>query len=503
MIPALRENSPAPGAYGFGETPPARVPPHNFEMEMGLLAAMLANNRAHETVADFLRPVHFADARHGRIYAAIDKLAQRGEQANAFTLKNYFEQDGDLDDIGGVAYLGRLQAAAVTIVNTADYARRIFDLWQRRELIDMAARIADSAYSFDLDKDAGKVIEGAEQALFELSEHAASPDEVVSLNEAGIMMLEAYAAAHRNGGRVGTPTGFAKIDDMLGGLEAGSLTICGARPSMGKTALAVGMAERMARAGDGVLFFQLEMSAPQIARRMAASATGLDVSEIKRTRLDDAAFRRMVETLRELENLPIHIVDRPGITAAQIRSIARRHKRKHGLKVLIVDHLTLMGWPADARGQSPTWAIGQNSGALKRLAKELGIAVLCLCQLSRANEGRENVRPQLSDLRWSGEIEQDADTVFFVHREAYYLERGKPSRKSGETSEELAKRLSAWEEALEQAKGRAEIVVAKQRDGAVGLVQIGFESATTRFHDLDEAPPYVESAQGFLLEGPA
>jgi replicative DNA helicase len=480
-------------AMEAGTIPP---PPFDGNAEQTLLAAVLSDPRCFAEAAEMVTPDMFGDERHATMWAAMLTLDARGQAPTPQAVAGAFQKPEDR------VYPSNLAAVGLPF-SLDSYARTVRDIWMRREIHRVGLEAAYMAAYPNGPQAGAAIVETLDARLFEIGGAQSAEVKPTSLADAGRLMLENYAAAHRNGGRVGTPTGFAKIDDMLGGLEAGSLTICGARPSMGKTALAVGMAERMARGGARVLFFQLEMSAPQIARRMAASAAGIDVSEIKRTRLDDAAFRRMVEALRELEGLPIDIVDRPGVTAAQIRSIARRQKRRSGLDVLIVDHLTLMGWPADAKGQSPTWAIGQNSGALKRLAKELGIAVLCLCQLSRANEGRENVRPQLSDLRWSGEIEQDADTVFFVHRESYYLERARPSRKSGETTEELGKRLAAWGEALENAKGRAEIVVAKQRDGAVGVVEIGFESATTRFHDLDTLPPYVDQPQGSLLEGGA
>ena len=492
----------APLGSPFGhnaEPPPPRVPPHNFEIEMGLLAALLANNRAFEIVGELLQPVHFADARHGKIYDAIAKIVARGGQANAATLRSYFDKDGELEDLGGTAYLARLQASAVSIVNTRDYAARLFDLWQRRELIDYARDVTERAYAFDVDSDAGAVLEAAESNLFAISEQGTADVRPVSLEDAGTKMLDLYAAAHKKGGALGIQTGLAEIDRMVGGLEGGSLTILGARPSMGKTALAVTISARVAHAGRRILFFQLEMTDAQIARRMVAMHAGIDVSEIKRARLDGRPFEMMVQAQRELAALPVDIVDRPRLLASHMRSIARRAKRRRGLDLIVVDHLTLMGEPAEWSKQGPTYAVGRNSGALKELAKELDVPILCLCQLNRANEAREEKRPQLSDLRWSGEIEQDADTVMFVHRESYYLERAKPARKSGESIDAFTAREAAWRDALDAAEGKAEIIFAKQRDGAVGIVELGFDGPTTRFFDLgDHLPAHLTSGQGAL-----
>jgi len=462
-----------------------KTPPHNFEIEMGLLAAILANNRVLERVTDVVHPHHFADTRHARIYEESRKLVELGKQANAFTLKNVFETSGELAGMGGTAYLAELQAAAVTIINARDYALLLAELWQRRELISIAHEMLQRAHFVDHETPAVVHLSEIERLISDLQDSGKSQEAAGStLEQAGAEMLDAYALAAASGGMVGIPSGLKAIDRAMGGFEGGNLYVIGARPSMGKTALVTRIAENVALDGEHVRFYQLEMSAMQIARRMAAARAGIDIMEVKRARLDGEPWRRLVEAEAEIRRLPITIVDRAGQGIAQIRADARRAKRQGKLGMIIVDHLTLMSAPPEIEKQGMVVKTGYNSGQLKRLAKDLDVPVVLLCQLNRANENREDKMPQLSDLRWAGEIEQDADVVMFVHRESYYLKRTEPVRKQGEDANKLAERRVQWQEALDAAAGRADLFFAKQRDGAVTVEHLAFDEATARFSNL-------------------
>lgn len=459
-----------------------KLPPHNFEVEMGLLAAILANNRVLERFMDVVQPHHFADSRHHRIYQEARKLVDAGKQANAFTLKNVFETTGELAEIGGTAYLAELQAAAVTIINARDYALLIVELWQRRRMIEIAQEMMERAHYVDHDTPAVAHVAEMEHALGELQDSAHGGETSGStLEQAGAQMLDAYAIAAASGGLIGIPTGLKAIDKAMGGLEGSNLYVIGARPSMGKTALVTRIAENVAIDGEHVLFFQLEMSAMQIARRMAAARAGINIMEVKRARLDGEPWRRLVDAESEIRRLPITIVDKAGMGVAQIRARARRAKRQGRLGLIIVDHLTLMSAPPEIEKQGMVVKTGYNSGQLKRLAKDLDVPVILLCQLNRANENREDKMPQLADLRWAGEIEQDADVVMFVHRESYYLKRTEPARKQGEDGTKYDERHLQWSQAVAAHEGKAQLFFAKQRDAAVTVEHLAFDEATARF----------------------
>ncbi|MCA3268482.1 MAG: AAA family ATPase [Azospirillum sp.] len=460
-----------------------RPPPHNFEMEMGLIAALMASNRAYDRIADITSTTHFADARHGRIFEAIAKLIERGQQANAATLRAYFQNDADLADIGGVAYLAKLQASAVTIVNVKDYAETLRDLWMRRELLGLAEDVRQEAHRFEIGHRADAVVEEVEQALHDLVERGDARGGPVALAAACDQAMNRAEAASK-GEFQGLRTGLAALDEKLGGLEPGTLTVLGGRPSMGKTAAGVVMALHAARNGAGVAFFSLEMPAAQIARRAQCQIAGVPLEAMRAGRLGPEAWSALQAARESFAQLPFAIDDRPALSLGQIAATARRLKRKKRLGLIVVDHLTLMGTPRGLEAKKVE-AVGHNSGGLKRLAKELEVPVLCLCQLSRANEQREEKRPQLSDLRWSGEIEQDADIVIFVHREHYYLSRAEPTRSLKEKENDYLDRRLRWQDALVETAGKAELIVAKNRDGGDGVVRVAFDGPTAKFSDLD------------------
>jgi len=507
----------APTRAADEAAPPARIPPHNFEVEMGLLAALLANNRAYEKVSELLRPEHFADSRHGRIYDAIGRLAQKGQQANAATLKNYFEHDGELADIGGAEYLARLQASAVTIINAHDYAQRIFDLYLRRELIDIGTDVVNEAYEFDVETDANAKIESAEQKLFDLAEKGQVEGGLRTFNSALTAAIDmATLAFKRDGAVTGITTGFADMDDKLGGFHKSDLVIVAGRPSMGKSALAAKLAFNAALArqkwlerailegrerddpeaeGGVVAFFSLEMSAEQIANRLLSEQVEIPSDKIRRGEVAGEDFPKFVQAAQELATLPLHIDDTPALSVSAVRTRARRLKRTHGLGMIVIDYLQLLAPPPGTRAEGRVQEISAITRGLKALAKELDVPVIALSQLSRAVEQREDKRPQLSDLRESGTIEQDADVVMFVYREEYYHSRAEPGRRPDEDESKFNERHQKWQERGEQIMNVAEVILGKQRHGPIGTVRLRFEGQFTKFSDLaasDHLPEVYE-----------
>ncbi len=470
-----------------------RIPPHNYEAEMALLGAILANNLTFDKVNEFLRPDHFADALHGRIYEAAGKLIERGHIANALTLKSLFDQDPALLEHGGAQYLARLAASVVTIINAEDYGRAIHDLHLRRQLIDLGEVMVNTAHDHDLDLPATGQIETAEEKLFRLAETGDTENGLRPLTEAltgAINMAE--AAVKREGHVTGVTTGLVDLDKKLGGLQPSDLVILAGRPSMGKTALATNIAFNAALAhklapenGGRVAFFSLEMSAEQLATRILAEQTGISSDRIRRGEISrDDDFSRLVIAAQDLQTLPMHIDDTPGLSVPAMRTRARRLKRRQGLGLIVVDYLQLMRSPAGLRSENRVQEVSEITRGLKAIAKELEVPVLALSQLSRAVEQRDDKRPQLADLRESGSIEQDADVVMFIFREQYYHERGEPKQRDDESSEKFAERHSRWLERGERVHNVAEVNIAKQRHGPIGTVELYFDGMVTKFGNL-------------------
>ena len=470
-----------------------RIPPHNYEAEMALLGAILANNLVFDKVNEFLRPTHFADALHGRIYEAAGKLIERGQIANALTLKTLFDQDPALLEHGGAQYLARLAASVVTIINAEDYGRAIHDLHLRRQLIDLGEEMVNTAHAHDLDLPAAEQIETAEEQLFRLAETGDTEHGLRPLTEAltgAINMAE--AAVKREGHVTGVTTGLIDLDKKLGGLQPSDLVVLAGRPSMGKTALATNIAFNAAKAymdspenGGRVAFFSLEMSAEQLATRILAEQTGISSDRIRRGEISrDDDFTRLVVAAQDLQKLPMHIDDTPGLSVAALRTRARRLKRRQGLGLIVVDYLQLMRSPAGIRNENRVQEVSEITRGLKAIAKELDVPVLALSQLSRAVEQRDDKRPQLADLRESGSIEQDADVVMFIFREQYYHERGEPKQRDDESGEKFAERHNRWLERGERVHNVAEINIAKQRHGPIGTVELYFEGMVTKFDNL-------------------
>jgi len=487
MLVDSQDNTPIGGAT-------LRVPPHNVEAEKALLGAIFANRRAYENVSEFLRPEHFAVPEHGRIFEACSVLIERGQIADPVTLKNLFEAEQSLANIGGPAYLAELALSAVTIINTGEYGRIVHDCHLRRQLIDLGEDVVNSAYSGNVEEMATQQIEKAEQRLYDLSASGEYEGGFENFKTSLISAVLMAQVAHQRDGKLsGVLTGLRDLDKKLGGQHASDLLVLAGRPSMGKTALATNIAYNAARAykntdgaeGAVVGFFSLEMSAEQLATRILSEQVKVSSDRIRKGDLSNDEFTQLVEASQTLHDLPIFIDDSPALSVSQLRTRARRLKRIHSLGLIVVDYLQLISPGPGTRRENRVQEVSEITRGLKTLAKELEVPVLALSQLSRAVEQREDKRPQLSDLRESGSIEQDSDVVMFIYRDQYYLERGEPQHRPDDSMERYAERHAAWVQRCEEAHNKAEVIIAKQRHGPVGKVHLFFEGEFTRFGDLD------------------
>ncbi|CCQ74432.1 replicative DNA helicase [Magnetospira sp. QH-2] len=477
-------SDPVPG--GLPERDAFRAPPRNYEAEKSLIGAILANNRAHERVAEFLRPEHFADPVNGMVFEAITLLVERSLIADLVTLRNYFESNQQLADVGGIRYLTELADAAVTIINATEYGRIIYDLHLKRELIDLGEEVVNSAFDSNVGETANSQIEAAEQRLYDLATSGETEGGFKPFKDSVLGALNAAEAAHkRTTGLAGCTTGLRDLDKMLGGLHSSDLLILAGRPSMGKTALATNIAYNAAYShartngeeGAVVGFFSLEMSAEQLAARIISQEVQISSDRMRKGELSNDEFTRLVSASQALYQLPFFIDDTPALTVSALRTRARRLKRQHGLSMIVVDYLQLISG-AGNKNENRVQELSEITRGLKTLAKELNLPVIALSQLSRAVEQREPPRPQLSDLRESGSIEQDADVVMFIYRAEYYLERKRPD---ADDVEKAAK----WEERLDRVRNLADVIIAKQRHGPVGDITLQFTGQFTRFGDLD------------------
>ncbi len=484
-----------------------RTPPSNDEAEQALLGAILVNNHAYHRVSEFLLPEHFALPVHGRIFAAIMKLIERGQIANPVTLKNFFEQDAALAEVGGAQYLARLAANVVTIINAEDYGRTIYDLHLRRQLITIGEDMVNEAYTYAFEREAPQQIEEAEKRLFELATNGQAEGGFRPFTHALAAAISMAEAAFKRSGRTtGISTGFVDLDKLLGGLHPSDLIVLAGRPSMGKTALATNIGFNAARAfrekkladgrvvaedGARIGFFSLEMSAEQLATRILSEESGVSSNNIRKGEVSHEDFDRFIVASQALASAPFYIDDTPALTIAALRTRARRLQRQHGLDLIIIDYLQLLRGTGEGRQENRVQEISEITRGLKTLAKELNVPVIALSQLSRAVEARDDKRPMLSDLRESGSIEQDADVVMFVYREEYYLSRGEPGRRPEESEERYNERYERWHHRLAEVTGTAELIIAKQRHGPIGKVTLRFDHETTRFENFvsDERVP--------------
>ena len=465
--------------------------PHNIEAEQQLLGAILTNNDTYDRVAAIIGPQHFFEPTHARIFEVAASRIAKNNLASPVTLKAFLEDDEGLKELGGPAYLVRLAGAAISGFAARDYAQMIYDLAIRRELIRLGREISDKAAKVDIASEPKEQIVEAEQALYALGEQGQTDSGFQSFLKAVTDAVNvANAAYQRDGGLAGISTGLIDMDKKLGGLHRSDLLILAGRPSMGKTSLATNIAYNIAKAyqkgtlhdgtegavnGGVVGFYSLEMSAEQLAARILSEASEVPSEQIRRGDMTEEEFRRFVEAAKQLEACPLYIDDTPALPISQLAARARRLKRTHGLDVLFVDYLQLVR-PATAK-DSRVNEVSEITQGLKAIAKELDIPVVALSQLSRQVESRDDKRPQLSDLRESGSIEQDADVVMFVYREEYYKEREKPG------DHELDK-MQVWMDEMEALRGKAEVIVGKQRHGPIGHIELSFEGRFTRFGNL-------------------
>jgi len=478
---------------------PAMVPasaetetlPHNIEAEQQLLGAILTNNDVYDRIASLVRAEHFFDPLHQRIFEIAAARIQKNALASPVTLKAFLEDDPGLKELGGPAYLVRLAGAAISAFAARDYAQMIYDLAVRRELIALGRDISAKAGKVEVSSEPKEQIIEAEQRLYKLGEQGVAERGFQSFLKAVTDAVNvANAAYQRDGGLAGISTGLIDLDKKLGGLHPSDLLILAGRPSMGKTSLATNIAFNIAKVykrgmthegtegaveGGVVGFFSLEMSAEQLAARILSEASEVPSEQIRRGDMTEAEFRRFVEAAKSLEACPLYIDDTPALPISQVAARARRLKRTHGLDVLMIDYLQLL--KGTGKGENRVNEVSEITQGLKAIAKELNIPVVALSQLSRAVESREDKRPQLSDLRESGSIEQDADVVMFVYRDEYYKEREKPG------DHELEK-MAQWQSVMENVHGKAEVIIGKQRHGPIGSVELSFEGRFTRFGNL-------------------
>jgi replicative DNA helicase len=460
--------------------------PSNEEAEQALLGAILINNEALDRVSDFLKPEHFYIPANGRIYAACLRLREQLRVADPVTLKALFEQDGDLQAIGGARYLAELAGSIVSVLNVEDYARTIFDLHVRRQLISIGEETVNEAYRHDLDLAPEDQIRNAEEKLYRLANEGDFRKDYEHFSTIIDRTIDsASKALNRDTSLTGVTTGLVDLDRMLGGLQRSDLLILAGRPAMGKTALATNMAFNAAKAyfasggkeGAVVAFFSLEMSSEQLALRILSDQAEIASEKIRKGDMKRSDFPRLVEAAQTLRQMPIYVDDTAGLTITNMRTRALRLKRQHDLGLIVVDYLQLMRPSGTQRTDNRVQEISEITRGLKMIAKDLDVPVLALSQLSRAVEQREDKRPQLADLRESGSIEQDADVVMFVYRDAYYVSKREPNEGTPEHAE--------WQAEMERVHNLAEVIIGKQRHGPTGTVKLHFEGSFTRFSNLE------------------
>ena len=491
MAEPVRLVRPAEGA------PP--VLPHNVEAEAALLGALLIDNRLVEDVQLRLRDEHFFDPVHARIFAAILKMVDRNMLANPVTLRPMFEADEELKGRGGVAYLAQLTGSGAALIGARDFATQVYDLALLRALIGVGREMVEKAGDTTESVDPKSQIEEAEVALYRVAEQGGGEGSVKSFGQATRLAVEQAERALNSGGHLsGITTGLDSVNAKMGGLHNSDLLILAGRPGMGKTALATNIAFNAARrlirdqedgiaadksVGAAVAFFSLEMSADQLATRILSEQSAISSENLRMGKISQVDFRNLARAAADLESLPLYIDDTPGLTIAALRTRARRLKRQKGVGLIVVDYLQLLQGSGNNREGNRVQEISEISRGLKTLAKELSVPVLALSQLSRAVESREDKRPQLSDLRESGSIEQDADIVLFVYREEYYVAAREPKRPGESDDPKTRESHDQWMRDMESAFGLCELIIAKQRHGATGKVKLKFENRITRFSD--------------------
>ena len=453
--------------------------PNNIEAEQSVIGSILVSNEIFDDISTIISNSNFYDPMHQKIFSAIENLIYKGMLANPITLKNYFENEKD--DLNVPEYLIKITKFSTSIRQAIEYSKIIYDMFVRRELIKISEQTIDSAKENDLDKSGQNIIENSERLLFDLAEKGSFSSSLIKFDDAMKQTIEMASAAYKNeGGIVGVPTGLRDLDDKLGGLHQSDLIIIAGRPSMGKTSLATNISFNAAKhiqdsgKKSSIAFFSLEMSSEQLSTRILSEQSRIGSNDIRRGRISDEQFDQFLETSKNIAELPLFIDETPALSIAAMSNRARRIKRLYGLDMIVVDYIQLMKGTTnnkDGRVQE----ISQITQGLKAIAKELGVPVLALSQLSRQVEQRDDHKPQLSDLRESGSIEQDADVVMFVYREGYYLQRKEPREATVEHAE--------WQAKMNEVAHLAEIIIGKQRHGPIGKITLEFEERFTKFKD--------------------
>ena len=453
--------------------------PNNIEAEQSVIGSILVSNEIFDEISTIISSINFFDPMHQKIYNAIEILIYKGMLANPITLKNYFENEKD--DLDVPEYLVKITKFSTSQRQTIEYSKIIYDMFVRRELIKISEQTIDNAKINDLNTNGQNIIENSERLLFDLAEKGSFSSSLIKFDDAMKQTIEMASAAYKNeGGIVGVPTGLRDLDDKLGGFHNSDLIIIAGRPSMGKTSLATNIAFNAAKniqdngKKSSVAFFSLEMSSEQLSTRIISEQARIGSNDIRRGRISDDQFDQFLETSKNIAELPLFIDETPAISIAAMSNRARRIKRLYGLEMIVVDYIQLMkGTTSNKDGR--VQEISQITQGLKAIAKELGVPVVALSQLSRQVEQRDEHKPQLSDLRESGSIEQDADVVIFVYREGYYLQRKEPRVATVEHAE--------WQAKMNEVAHLAEIIIGKQRHGPIGKVTLEFEERFTKFKD--------------------
>ncbi|MBO6482803.1 uncharacterized protein METZ01_LOCUS56204 [marine metagenome] len=458
--------------------------PSNIEAEQALIGSILVNNDIIDEISNIVNHKNFYDPLHSKIYNLIENLHNKGMIANPITLKNSFENDAALSEIGGTEYLVKLTRFSSSVKQSIDYAKIVHEKFVKRELVQISETLSDEAVDETIDKTGENIIQDTEKSLFDLAERGTFHQSFLKFNQALDQTIEmATNAMKSDHGIVGVPTGLNDLDERLGGLHRSDLVIIAGRPSMGKTALATNIGYYAAKKilddnkKSSIAFFSLEMSSEQLSTRILSEQSRIKSNDIRRGKVTEEEFNRLIETSRNIHDLPLYIDETPAITISTLSNRARRIKRLFGLDLIIVDYIQLMT-TSSKRYDGRVQEISEITQGLKALAKELSVPVLALSQLSRAVEQRDDKKPQLSDLRESGSIEQDADVVMFVFREEYYLERKEPKLGTIEHGE--------WQAKMNEIIGSADIIIGKQRHGPTGNIQVEFEGIYTKFKDASK-----------------
>ena len=474
------------------------IMPHSVEAEEALLGGILIDNEVYNRIIyDIpLKVSHFYLPLHARIFEGIKKLINQGQIADPITLKQYLERDVDLLEINDPNYLLKLSEATETLSGSDHYAKMIYDLSLRRDLIRLGQEIITQASNPDIDDTSMSQIEIAETNLFSLAESGEIDIGPIPFEESLVNAISSAEIAHKRDGQLsGVATGLLAMDELLGGMHKSDLIVLAGRPSMGKTALATNIAFHCSKnskekTSGAILFFSLEMSSEQLTNRILAEQAGISSDKIRRGKLNNEQFIELVRASKNIADRKLFIDETPAISIPQVRTRARRIKRMYGLSLIVLDYLQLM--TAINRSNNRVQEISEITQGLKAIAKELDVPLLALSQLSRAVEQREDKRPHLSDLRESGTIEQDSDVVMFVYRQAYYEERSEPIKTSSEAEEKFQERYLNWQETLENVQNIADIIVAKQRHGPIGNIKLHFEPSITKFSDLADEKKYSD-----------